>query len=681
MVNNLSIGTAGIKLIQEFEGFRSEAYISKPDMKWTIGYGNTDTLSDGTPVVQGLVITKERASKEILILARKRYGNHVNEVIKRKIKQNEFDALVSLAWNRGLLTTSLINAVNNNDNQGIVDSFMKVSTSKGQVLKGLVRRRKAELDVYFNGVSQPAPSFDLSNLGGVSSSGGNCYASTTNPVSEVNATASSGGSISASGMLDYFDKKTGKLLGTFENGGQNIEEMKKGGIHIKPENKGKFNATKKRTGKTTEELTHSKNPITKKRAIFAQNAAKWKKGQYGLEVIDEPTFGIGDEGYYERQYTPSLPVNIQNPYQFDPSLTRSLQDYTGNKPMLSPKEQSIYSDYNKKLNQPNLDFVNQLKSQIPNEIPKFSMPTITESKHWAMANERFGKAQDQFVKAGEELVSGFTGGLGGGAGKGAAAGKSAGKALNNFSFFKHGGYLPKMAGGGWMSWANSIAHGASALGYTGGALMESSAAALDTLGTFNINNATRKFEADQFRQFAYDQALNERPYENYGYGTQGRNPAIMEKGGYSIKEMGGNGVPNVEVETNEHIQLPNGYSETIYGNTHAEGGIPLNLQTGSKVFSDKLKEPMTGKKYSKLAKKLETKKDFEALDSKFSDKINKQTAELNIQFKNAELDKLFENQEVNKLSGTFGKKIAQESLVDYGYMKNGGLKKAGNGLS
>jgi len=48
------------------------------------------------------------------------------------------------------------------------------------------------------------------------------------------------------------------------------------GIHIKSENKGKFTATKKATGKSTEELTHSKNPVTKKRAVFAQNAAKWK---------------------------------------------------------------------------------------------------------------------------------------------------------------------------------------------------------------------------------------------------------------------------------------------------------------------------------------------------------------------------------------------------------------------
>lgn len=54
-----------------------------------------------------------------------------------------------------------------------------------------------------------------------------------------------------------------------------IPSYKDGGIHIKKKNRGKFNALKKRTGKSTEELTHSKNPLTRKRAIFAQNAAKW----------------------------------------------------------------------------------------------------------------------------------------------------------------------------------------------------------------------------------------------------------------------------------------------------------------------------------------------------------------------------------------------------------------------
>ena len=60
------------------------------------------------------------------------------------------------------------------------------------------------------------------------------------------------------------------------------KQMGKSGIHIKPENKGKFNATKKKTGKSTEELTHSSNPTTKKRAVFAQNAKKWKHEDGGI---------------------------------------------------------------------------------------------------------------------------------------------------------------------------------------------------------------------------------------------------------------------------------------------------------------------------------------------------------------------------------------------------------------
>jgi hypothetical protein len=53
--------------------------------------------------------------------------------------------------------------------------------------------------------------------------------------------------------------------------------MNKSGIHIKKENKGKFNALKKKTGKTTEQLKHSSNPLTRKRATFAANAKKWSK--------------------------------------------------------------------------------------------------------------------------------------------------------------------------------------------------------------------------------------------------------------------------------------------------------------------------------------------------------------------------------------------------------------------
>lgn len=88
------------------------------------------------------------------------------------------------------------------------------------------------------------------------------------------------------------------VLKTFSDGG---------GIHIDPKNRGKFNETKRRTGKTTEELTHSKNPLTRKRAIFAQNAAKWHHAnggyvQGGTYDLDEAEIQRLIDAGYQIQY-------------------------------------------------------------------------------------------------------------------------------------------------------------------------------------------------------------------------------------------------------------------------------------------------------------------------------------------------------------------------------------------
>lgn len=56
-----------------------------------------------------------------------------------------------------------------------------------------------------------------------------------------------------------------------------IPTYKYGGIHIKKKNRGKLTATSKKTGKSFEQLKHSKNPLTRKRATFAINARKWAK--------------------------------------------------------------------------------------------------------------------------------------------------------------------------------------------------------------------------------------------------------------------------------------------------------------------------------------------------------------------------------------------------------------------
>lgn len=54
-------------------------------------------------------------------------------------------------------------------------------------------------------------------------------------------------------------------------------EARKSKIKIKKKNRGKFTATKRRTGKTTAQLRKSKNPLTRKRAVFAANAKAWAK--------------------------------------------------------------------------------------------------------------------------------------------------------------------------------------------------------------------------------------------------------------------------------------------------------------------------------------------------------------------------------------------------------------------
>lgn len=118
---------------------------------------------------------------------------------------------------------------------------------------------------------------------------------------------------------------------------------KGGGIHIKPENKGKFTETKRRTGKTTEELTHSSNPLTRKRAIFAQNAKKWHHAfggdlmTHGADFSNGMVF-IGNGGSHEENPFEGVPMGV------DPEGV----------PNLVEEGETIFNDYvfSKRLNVP-----------------------------------------------------------------------------------------------------------------------------------------------------------------------------------------------------------------------------------------------------------------------------------------------------------------------------------------
>lgn len=69
-----------------------------------------------------------------------------------------------------------------------------------------------------------------------------------------------------------------------------------GGIHIKPENRGKFTALKERTGHSATWFKEHGTPAQKKMATFALNARKWKHSLGGplVEVAMSHQYGWGD---------------------------------------------------------------------------------------------------------------------------------------------------------------------------------------------------------------------------------------------------------------------------------------------------------------------------------------------------------------------------------------------------
>lgn len=195
---------------------------------------------------------------------------------------------------------------------------------------------------------------------------------------------------------------------------------------------------------------------------------------------------------------------------------------------------------------------------------------------------------------------------------------------------------------------------------------------LDMVGNNRQNKMEQQRNAEQLTQSVFNNEEFSTPYESRGYGFQGRN--ALAENGMQIKDIGGYGQPNIEAESGEMVKTPEGFSQTLQGKTHEEGGIPLNLKPETKIFSDHLKDPITKKTYSKLAKPFETKKDFDRMNSKKGDDIQKKTSELMISFKDQKLDELFDIQEMDKISGKHGAKIQLETIQSQQPMAKYGMK-------
>jgi lysozyme len=142
----------GFELIKRFEGLQLKPYKCPAGIP-TIGYGNTYYPNGKKVTLQDEPITQSIADKLLESLLPP-YERAVDSFCRDDINQNQFDALVSFAYNLGignLQKSTLLKKVNANPKDvTIADEFLKWNKSNGSVLKGLTLRRQAEADLYFS---------------------------------------------------------------------------------------------------------------------------------------------------------------------------------------------------------------------------------------------------------------------------------------------------------------------------------------------------------------------------------------------------------------------------------------------------------------------------------------------------------------------------------------------------
>ncbi|HRK98471.1 MAG TPA: lysozyme [Alphaproteobacteria bacterium] len=135
----------GIDLIKRFEGFSAKVYIC-PAGYPTIGYGHVvkphEDFSAGIDEAQAEELLRQDA-----VIAERA----VLRLISVPLTDGQFDALVSFTYNLGggaLQRSTLRRKINREEHAEVPEQFMRWVWAGGRKLKGLVRRREAEISLY-----------------------------------------------------------------------------------------------------------------------------------------------------------------------------------------------------------------------------------------------------------------------------------------------------------------------------------------------------------------------------------------------------------------------------------------------------------------------------------------------------------------------------------------------------
>lgn len=157
----MKISDEGLRLVRSFEGYHTRlkdgscaAYLC-PARVPTIGWGTTEGVK------LGMVWTEAEATAALLREIAK-FETAVNTSVTVEINQNEFDAMVSLAYNIGVAgfkRSSVLKRLNKGDRTGAARAFHMWNRGGGRVLKGLVSRRAREAALFLKPVERPEEPF------------------------------------------------------------------------------------------------------------------------------------------------------------------------------------------------------------------------------------------------------------------------------------------------------------------------------------------------------------------------------------------------------------------------------------------------------------------------------------------------------------------------------------------
>ena len=132
-----------IELVKEFEGLYLNAY-KCPAGVWTIGYGHTNGVKEGQKIDTNKANTYLKSDLQECETQVKKYGN--NALLSKTLDNPYFlGALTSFCFNCGV--GNLQKLIKNRNSVKIMENLAKYNKGNGKVLKGLTRRRTAEINL------------------------------------------------------------------------------------------------------------------------------------------------------------------------------------------------------------------------------------------------------------------------------------------------------------------------------------------------------------------------------------------------------------------------------------------------------------------------------------------------------------------------------------------------------